>query len=223
VLLVEPRFFQVEPASAAQPGGAPGIWSLDDDAFRASVDSIRERIAAGDVYQVSLSRRMTVEGFSGSLDGFIQAACAGGVPNFLARFDVGGWELATASMELLLRRRGSRLETQPIKGTRPRGRTDAEDRALAAELDADAKERAELAMIGDLERNDLGRVCEAGSVEVADSGSVRTYPAIHHRVARVTGRLRPGVEWWDALAAVVPGGSVTGCAKRAAMAAIAEL
>jgi len=224
MLLVEPRSCLPEPvADTAPPLGVSGVWSLDGTAFRRAVSAIRERIAAGDVYQVNLSRRMTVEGFSGSLDGFLQAACVGGVPDYLARFDFDECRLVTASMELLLRRRGSGLETHPIKGTRGRGGTDAEDRALAAELDADAKERAELAMIVDLERNDLGRVCEAGSVRVADAGSVQTYPAIHHRVAKVTGRLRRGVEWWEVLAAVVPGGSVTGCPKRAAMAAIAEL
>jgi anthranilate/para-aminobenzoate synthase component I len=78
-------------------------------------------------------------------------------------------------------------------------------------------------MIVDLERNDLGRVSETGSVRVADAGSVRTYPAVHHRVATVTGRMRPGLEWWDVLAAMAPGGSVTGCPKIAAMSVIAEL
>ena len=224
VLLVEPRSFRADPVVAtAPPGVATGVWSLDDSKFRQSVAVIRERIAAGEVYQVNLSRRMTVDGISGGLDGLFQASCVGGVPDYLARFDFDECQLLTASMELLLRRRGPELETHPIKGTRPRGGTDAEDRALAVELDADEKERAELAMIVDLERNDLGRVCEAGSVRVADSGSVRTYPAIHHRVARVTGRLRRGLEWWDALGAVVPGGSVTGCPKIAAMAVIAEL
>jgi para-aminobenzoate synthetase component 1 len=225
VLLVEPRFVEAEPVGSDEPtrGGGTSAWSLEDGAFRESVDVIRERIRAGDVYQVNLSRRMTIEGFSGGLDGLTRASQAGGVPDYLARFQFGEGELMTASMELLLRRRGSELETHPIKGTRRRGRTEAQDRALAAELDADPKERAELAMIVDLERNDLGRVCETGSVEVVNSGSVRTYPAVHHRVAEVKGRLRRDLEWWDALAAVVPGGSVTGCPKIAAMEVIAEL
>lgn len=224
VLLIEPRSTVTAPvAPASAEGGTGARWSLDGDEFRESVAMIRERIAAGDVYQVTLSRRMSVEGLSGSLDAFQQASCIGGVPEYLARFSFDEGELLTASMELLLRRRGSDLETRPIKGTRRRGGSEAQDRALAADLDGDPKERAELAMIVDLERNDLGRVCVTGSVGVADAGSVHSYPAVHHRVARVTGRLRPGLEWWDALAALCPGGSVTGCPKIAAMEVIAEI
>jgi anthranilate/para-aminobenzoate synthase component I len=126
-------------------------------------------------------------------------------------------------MEMLLRRRGVELETRPIKGTRPRGTTPEEDQRLAVELDADPKERAELAMVVDLERNDLGRVSEIGTVAVSDPGSVQAYAMVHHRVARVRGRVRRGLEWWEILAAVAPGGSVTGCPKRAAMSVIAEL
>ncbi len=225
VLLIEPRRLQTVPIADAAPVGGPtqNRWSLDAAAFRSSVARIRASIAAGDVYQATLSRRMTVVGWPGSLGAFVEASCVGGIPDYLARFHFPEGELVTASMELLLRRRGAELETRPIKGTRRRDRSEAQDRGLAAELDADPKERAELAMIVDLERNDLGRVCEPGSVRVADAGSVRSYPAVHHRVARVTGSMRSGLEWWDALAAVAPGGSVTGCPKIAAMSLIAEL
>ena len=225
VFLVEPRVCRADPVLKSTPRGGRACteWSLDGAGFRESVDAIRERIAAGDVYQVNLSRRLTVDGFSITLDDLLEASCAGGIPDYLARFYFDDNELLTASMELLLRRRGSELETHPIKGTRRRGRTAGEDRDLAAELDADPKERAELAMVVDLERNDLGRVCETGSVRVADAGSVFTYPAVHHRVAKVTGQVRQGLEWWDVLAAMVPGGSVTGCPKIAAMEVIAGL
>ncbi|MDX2436382.1 MAG: anthranilate synthase component I family protein [Acidobacteriota bacterium] len=223
-LLVEPGFFQAAPTKGVPVDRSSSArWSLDGAGFRESVATIRERIAAGDVYQVNLSRRLTIDDSPGNMDAFAQASCVGGIPDYLARFHFGDGELMTASMELLLRRRGSELETQPIKGTRRRGRSEAQDRDLAAELDADPKELAELAMIVDLERNDLGRVCETGSVKVVDAGSVCTYPAVHHRVATVTGQLRPGLEWWDALAAMCPGGSVTGCPKIAAMEVIAEL
>ncbi len=224
-MLVEPRPVAVAPAGnhAATDGRGPLRWSLDAAAFREAVAVIRERIAAGDVYQVNLSRRLTVTGWSGSLDALLEASRVGGVPEYLARLIFDEGELVTASMELLLRRRGAVLETHPIKGTRPRGRSKAHDLELAAELDADPKERAELAMIVDLERNDLGRVSETGSVRVVDEGSVWTYPGVHHRVAKVVGRMRPGLEWWEALAAVVPGGSVTGCPKISAMSVIAEL
>lgn len=198
-------------------------WSLDARAFRDGVTAVRERIAAGDVYQVNLCRRLSVDGWSGSLDPFFAAASVGGVPDYLARASFGDGELVCASMELLLRRRGSELETRPIKGTRPRGASAQADRVLASELDEDPKERAELTMIVDLERNDLGRISEIGSVRVVDPGSVHTFAAVHHRVARVLGRARAGVEWWEALAVMAPGGSVTGCPKRAAMSVIEEL
>ena len=198
-------------------------WSLDAKAFRDGVTAVRERIAAGDVYQVSLCRRLSVDGWSGSLDPFFVAASVGGVPDYLARASFGDGELVCASMELLLRRRGSELETRPIKGTRPRGASAQADRVLASDLDEDPKERAELAMIVDLERNDLGRISEIGSVRVVDPGSVHTFAAVHHRVARVVGRARAGVEWWEMLAVMAPGGSVTGCPKRAAMSVIEEL
>ena len=208
--------------SAAGPP-APLRWSLDGEAYRAGVASIRERIAAGDVYQVNLCRRLTVEGASRSLGPFAVVAARGGEPDYLARFHFDGGELLCASMEMLLSRRDEILETRPIKGTRPRGQTVEEDRRLAKELASDPKERAELAMVIDLERNDLGLVSRVGSVEVADPGSVRTYATVHHLVARVKGLARPDLEWWELLAAMVPGGSVTGCPKHAAMSVIREL
>jgi anthranilate/para-aminobenzoate synthase component I len=198
-------------------------WSLDSGAYRRGVEVIRRRIGAGDVYQVNLCRRLTVEGFEGSLRPFADVASDGGVPDYLAHVDFGDGELLCASMEMLLRRRGEELETRPIKGTRPRGVSPEDDLKLAAELDADAKERAELAMVVDLERNDLGRICEVGSVEVIDPGSVEAYAAVHHRVARVTGRARSGLGWWEVVASMAPGGSVTGCPKHAAMTLIREL
>ena len=225
LFLLEP-----EPVSAAMPaGGWSGRsfggtkWSLDAGSFRDGVKKIRERIAAGDVYQVNLCRRLTVEGWQRSLGVFAEVASDGGVPDYLARIELDGGELLCASMEMLLRRRGVELETRPIKGTRPRGTTLDEDQTLAFELDADPKERAELAMVVDLERNDLGRISETGTVAVSDPGSVQAYAMVHHRVARVRGRVRQGLEWWEILAAVAPGGSVTGCPKRAAMSVIEEL
>lgn len=198
-------------------------WSLDSKSFRDGVENIRDRIAAGDVYQVNLSRRAMADGWIGSLGGFLAAASVGVMPEYLAGLSFDGGELVCASMELLLRRRGIDLETRPIKGTRPRGASAAADRKWASELDRDPKERAELSMIVDLERNDLGRISEVGSVRVVDPGSVHSYATVHHRVARVIGRARRGVEWWDALAAMAPGGSVTGCPKLAAMSVIKQL
>ena len=204
-------------ASAPRPVVAV---SLEADAYRRSVATVRSLIAAGDVYQVNLTRRFELEAGAGDL---LAAAVTGGAPEYTARLAWGDAEVVCASMELLLRRRGDVLETRPIKGTRPRCEDPEADRRFAAELDADPKEVAELAMIVDLERNDVGRVATTGSVEVVDPGSVVSWPTVHHRVARVTAMLRPGTPWWEALAAMVPGGSVTGCPKRAAMGVIAAL
>ena len=198
-------------------------WSLDGDTFCGRIERIRELIASGAVYQVNLCRRASLSGASITLDAFAEAASRGQMPPYLARIDFGSGELLCASMELLLRSRGRDLETRPIKGTRRRGVTPSEDRRLAEELDGDPKERAELAMVVDLERNDLGRVCETGSVKVDDPGSVHSYATVHHLVARVTGRGLEALKWWEALAAMVPGGSITGCPKRAAMEVILEL
>ena len=125
LLLLEP-----EPVAASTPAkGRPVMplggarWSLDAASFRDGVEKIRERIAVGDVYQVNLCRRLTVEGWEGSLGVFAEVASDGGVPDYLARIDLDGGELLCASMEMLLRRRGVELETRPIKGTRPRGTT----------------------------------------------------------------------------------------------------
>ncbi len=210
------------PHAELKPPGALR-WSLDGESYRRGVSSIRSRIAAGDVYQVNLCRRLTVEGAGVSLSTFAAAAAEGGTPDYLASFRFDDGELLCASMELLLRRRADVLETHPIKGTRPRSLDPAEDSRLAEELATDPKERAELAMVIDLERNDLGRVSETGSVEVLDSGSVHSFSTVHHLVGRVRARAREGLEWWELLAAIVPGGSVTGCPKHAAMSVIQRL
>jgi anthranilate/para-aminobenzoate synthase component I len=224
-LLLEPEVAPGTPESDSVGTQCPGRarWSLDSESYRQGVEAVRSRIGAGDVYQVNLCRRLTVEGFEGSLQPFADVASDGGVPDYLAHIDFGDGELLCASMEMLLRRQGEELETRPIKGTRPRGTSPEEDLKLAAELDADTKERAELAMVVDLERNDLGRICEVGSVEVTDPGSVEAYAAVHHRVARVTGRVGSDFGWWEAMASMAPGGSVTGCPKHAAMTLIQKL
>jgi len=116
-----------------------------------------------------------------------------------------------------------RVDTRPIAGTHPRGATPAEDRQLAAQLLAHPKERAEHVMLIDLERNDLGRVCTAGSVHVDEYMGVETYAHVHHIVSNVTGQLRPGLGPVDVLRAVFPGGTITGCPKLRCMEIIAEL
>lgn len=201
--------------------------SLSEDRFKEGVQSIRGLIADGIVYQVSLCRRFTVNQWDGGLRRLFEAASVGpAVPDYLSAFSWEGaspGELVCASMELLVSRRLNRLETRPIKGTRPRGATAEEDLRLIQQLEADPKERAELAMIVDLERNDLGRVARTGSVVVEDPGRVRSWERIHHRVARVTASVLAETPWQDIVAVMAPGGSVTGCPKRSAMSVIAGL
>ena len=139
----------------------------------------------------------------------------------LAQFASGA--VISSSPERLISIDQDRVETRPIAGTRPRGASDAEDAAFKSQLVGSLKERAEHVMLIDLERNDLGRVCLPGSVEVSELMTVESYAHVHHIVSNVRGRLRPGVGVGEAIAAVFPGGTITGCPKLRAMEIIAEL
>ena len=142
---------------------------------------------------------------------------------YSALLEFPGLDLVGASPELLLDLDGDRVLTEPIAGTRPRGDTEAADRALEGDLLDDEKERAEHAMLVDLERNDLGKVCAADTVEVTEYRRVDRYAEVMHLVSRVEGRLRPGVRVVDAIAATFPGGTITGAPKPRTMAIIDEL
>jgi para-aminobenzoate synthetase component 1 len=189
---------------------------------RASVRRILDYLAAGDAYQVNLTQPFAAPLAVPAARLFAELAARHPVPHE-AYLDLGDVQVVANSPELFLRRRGTRVETHPIKGTRPRGDTPARDAALAAELMRDAKERAEHVMIVDLERNDLGRVAETGSVRVEVHAELETHPTVHHLVSRVSARLRPGVGLAELLRATFPGGSITGAPKRRAMEIIAEL
>jgi anthranilate/para-aminobenzoate synthase component I len=223
--LIEPQpgFLPVRDGFEPLESSDGAVWSLDARSFERGVDEVRRRIARGDVYQVNLCRRLTVPARGEFVDSFVEAASAGGAPDYLATVETADHELVCASMELLLSRRGDRLVTRPIKGTRPRGADLESDRRMKRDLETDSKEQSELAMIVDLERNDLGRICRVGSVRVADPGSVQSYATVYHLVASVEGRAREDVPWWRMLAVMAPGGSVTGCPKRAAMSVVADL
>jgi anthranilate synthase component 1 len=134
----------------------------------------------------------------------------------------GGTVIST-SPERLIERRKDRIQTRPIAGTRPRGASTAKDLALIEELTGNLKERAEHVMLIDLERNDLGRVCLPGTVEVDELMGVESYAHVHHIVSNVIGQLKPGASSIDALCAVFPGGTITGCPKVRCMEIIAEL
>jgi para-aminobenzoate synthetase component 1 len=181
-----------------------------------------EYVAAGDVYQVNLAQRFRVASDLQPFDAFLRLRAAQPVP-FASYLDCDGFAVLCGSPERFLRVRGSSIETEPIKGTRPRGAGDAADAALRAALCTDAKERAEHVMVVDLERNDLGRVCEVGSIHVPSLMRVESFATLHHMVSTVRGTLRPDVGFADLLRATFPGGSITGAPKIRAAQVIAEL
>jgi len=196
--------------------------NLDRAAYAARVERVRAYIAAGDIYQANLSMRLDAPLTASTLATYGRLRAVQPVP-FGGYFDVGGVQVLSNSPELFLRRRGDRIETCPIKGTRRRGRNAAEDARLAAELRRDAKERAEHVMIVDLERSDLGRVCRTGSVGVDRLGELATFRTLHHLVTTVRGTLRPGLGIGELLRATFPGGSITGAPKIRAMEIIDEI
>jgi para-aminobenzoate synthetase component 1 len=192
------------------------------DDYRASVRRVLDYIAAGDVFQVNLSQRFLARGAPVPLDLYLRLRSLSPAP-FSALLQWSDLAVVSASPEWFYQTRGDRLVTRPIKGTRPRGRTPEEDRALADELAASLKDRAELTMIVDLERNDLGRVCRYGTVQVVEPLTVESFAQVHHLVATVEGRLRPEAGPIDVVRAVFPGGSITGAPKIRAMEIIDEL
>lgn len=191
-------------------------------AYEAAVRQILAWIAAGDCYQVNLSHRLSCPAPASAWALYERLRRPQPAP-YAAFLDCGDHQVLSASPERFLRVRGREVETRPIKGTRPRGGTPEEDAALAAELVASEKDRAELLMIVDLERNDLGRVCDYGTVRVPALWELETYPNVHHLVATVRGRLREGVDPLECLRAAFPGGSITGAPKIRAMEIIEEL
>ena len=191
-------------------------------AFASGVETIREAIRAGDVFQANLSRRLTARGDAGD-DVLFARLLAGTRAPYAARLRVGGGTILSASPELFLRTEGRRVTAEPIKGTAPRGATPDEDAGLAAALAASEKDRAENVMIADLLRNDLAKVAEDDSIDVPDLCALRTLPSVHHLVTRVTGTLRGDCGFAEALRAAFPCGSITGAPKRAAMEIIARL
>ncbi len=201
--------------------------SIDEDdpaCFLAGVERILEYLQAGDVFQVNLSRGWRAA-FATAPDPvalYRRLRQLGPAP-FSALLRWQGSSILSASPERLLRVRGERIETRPIAGTRPRGRDADQDRALREQLLAHPKERAEHVMLIDLERNDLGRICQPGSVVVDEMMILESYAHVHHIVSNVAGRLQPGTTPGAILRALFPGGTITGCPKVRCMQIIAEL
>jgi len=211
-------------ASAPQPLAITAIQEEDPERYTQRVLRAQQYILAGDIYQANLSRRWSVQLPPGTTAGQVYGLLRAANPApFAALLQFGGLTLLSSSPERLVRIEQGRVDTRPIAGTHPRGATPDEDRQLAAQLLAHPKERAEHVMLIDLERNDLGRVCTAGSVRVDEYMGVETYAHVHHIVSNVTGQLRPGLGPVDVLRAVFPGGTITGCPKLRCMEIIAEL
>jgi para-aminobenzoate synthetase component 1 len=192
--------------------------------YEAAVQRVIDYILAGDIFQANLSQRFDAQlALDVSAYDLYRRQRALNPAPFAAYLRFGAYAIASASPERFLRLDGDRVETCPIKGTRPRGRTPEEDRALAHELEQSVKDRAENVMIVDLLRNDLSRVCRDGSIDVPALCELETFATVFHLVSTVTGTLRPGVGAVDLLAACFPGGSITGAPKIRAMEIIAEL
>jgi len=190
--------------------------------FISAVISAQNYIHAGDIYQVNLSHRLTAACDSTGWELFQKLADVSPAP-FSAFIDCGDFQIASSSPEQFLRMSGSQIVTRPIKGTRPRDPDPTRDAQLAYELQTSAKELAELVMITDLLRNDLGRVCEYGTVQTPDLARLEKFAHVQHLVSTVEGRLRNDVTHFAALAACFPGGSITGAPKIRAMEIIDEL
>lgn len=187
-----------------------------------AVSKIKSYITAGDCYQVNLSQKFTTPTTEGTPRIYQRLRAISPSP-YAAYLNLGTSQILSSSPECLLQVEGRNVITRPIKGTRPRGQGPEEDDELRRELDESAKDRAELLMITDLERNDLGRVCRPGSVSVPELRRIETFPQVHHLVATIRGELSPEKNAVDLVKAVFPGGSVTGAPKIRAMQIIHEL
>ncbi|CAM5385717.1 MULTISPECIES: anthranilate synthase component I [Streptomyces] len=214
------------PASAAAlpPSELPPYTAKWGGAsYQEAVEDIKERIRAGDAFQVVPSQRFETGCTASALDVYRVLRATNPSPYmYLLRFE-DGVDVVGSSPEALVKVENGQATLHPIAGTRPRGASVPEDQALADELMADPKERAEHLMLVDLGRNDLGRVCEPGSVEVVDFMSIERYSHVMHIVSTVTGRLAPGRTAFDVLTACFPAGTLSGAPKPRAMQIIEEL
>ncbi|TWI03011.1 anthranilate synthase component 1 [Luteimonas cucumeris] len=192
------------------------------EGFIAAVEKSKEYIRAGDIFQVVLSQRLSVPFNARPVDVYRALRALNPSP-YMYFLDVGGTQVVGSSPEILVRQQGGEITVRPIAGTRPRGATSEEDNALEAELLADPKERAEHLMLIDLGRNDVGRVAEAGTVQVGEQFVIERYSHVMHIVSEVTGKLKEGLSYADVLRATFPAGTVSGAPKIRALEVIREL
>jgi para-aminobenzoate synthetase/4-amino-4-deoxychorismate lyase len=214
----------LEPGRLDPSGSAGSPWrpSVDRATYDAAVERIRELIAAGHTYQVNHTIRLRAM-IQGDERGFYRDLCLAQRGGYAAFLDLGRFRVLSASPELFFRIDGDRITTKPMKGTAPRGRWPAEDEEIAARLVASSKDRAENAMIVDLLRNDLGRICRTGSVEVERMLEAERFETVWQLTSTLEGDLRPEITLVDTFRALFPSGSVTGAPKVRTTRIIADL
>jgi anthranilate synthase component 1 len=209
----------LDPATLAEDDFVSGFTR---EGFIAAVRRSKDYIAAGDVFQVVLSQRLSVPFRARPVDVYRALRALNPSP-YMYFMDLGATQVVGSSPEILVRQQGREITVRPIAGTRPRGATPEEDARLEAELLADPKERAEHLMLIDLGRNDVGRVAEAGSVAVGEQFVIERYSHVMHIVSEVTGILKPGLSYADVLKATFPAGTVSGAPKIRALEIIRDL
>ncbi len=196
--------------------------NFDRDGYLDRVRKTRELIRSGDIYQANLSQRFQADFEGDGLALYSRLRQANPAP-YAAYLDFGDEEILSSSPERFFLLNEGRVDTRPIKGTRPRGSNEAEEAAFRKDLARSEKDRAELLMIVDLERNDLGRICQPGSIAVEALFALETYASVIHQTATVVGQLEAGKDVADCFGAMFPGGSITGAPKIRAMEVIEEL
>ncbi|MDP8255666.1 MAG: aminodeoxychorismate synthase component I [Candidatus Alcyoniella australis] len=198
------------------------LWNFTQEQYLDAVAAALHYIREGEIYQVNISQRLEAPLLEHPWHVYSRLRRINPAP-FSCYLNMPDAVICSSSPERFLKVDGRQVQTRPIKGTRPRGSDPLSDELLRDELAASAKDRAELAMIVDLERNDLGRVCEYGSVRVVEHAAIEEYATVFHSVSTVEGTLRPDVDLVDLLLATFPGGSISGAPKIRAMQIIDEL
>lgn len=198
------------------------VSGLSRGEYMRAVDAIRDYIARGHVYQVNMSQRFET-GFGGDAFSLFAGLYAANPAPFFAYLNAGDHRIVSTSPERFIELHGDKVETRPIKGTRPRGKTPEDDLAFRRDLETSFKDDSELSMIVDLLRNDIGKVCAAGTVRVVEHKRLEAYENVYHLVSIVEGQLDAGKSAVDLVRATFPGGSITGCPKIRAMEVIDEL
>ncbi len=216
-----------DPEESASAAGGEAIAAsvqleISKEAYVAAIASIKEQLAAGNTYQVNFTDRLAFNSPLSPAEVFSTLSAQQHVA-YSAFLNIDGQSIVSLSPELFFETRGDRIVTRPMKGTMPRGLDFADDERLAELLRNDEKNRSEHVMIVDLLRNDLGRICRSGSVEVKDAFSVERYDTLHQMTSTVLGDLRPGITFYDIFRSLFPSGSITGAPKRRTMQIIHEL